>query len=94
MIDITSPQIDQYLKTTLNVLKELGADEKRIITVYNKIDLLDSEERDDIKFNTGPVPGMHTAKSTPKFNSSFARNSVLFSIDISRPIQLDQIIFI
>ncbi len=52
VIDITSPQLDQYRETTLNVLKELGADDKRIITVYNKIDLLDSEQRDDIKFNT------------------------------------------
>ena len=53
VIDITSPQIDQYRKITLNVLKELGADEKRIITVYNKIDLLDNEKQNDIKFNTG-----------------------------------------
>lgn len=53
VIDITGPQIDQYRKTTLNVLKELGSDEKQIITVFNKIDLLDSKQRNDIKFNTG-----------------------------------------
>ena len=31
----------------------MGSDEKQIISVFNKIDLLDSKQRNDIKFNTG-----------------------------------------
>ena len=53
VIDITSSQTEQYRETTLNVLKELGADEKRIITVFNKIDQLDLDQRRDINIKSG-----------------------------------------
>lgn len=52
VIDVTSSQTDQYRKTTLDVLKELGADEKRIITVYNKIDLLDTDQRRNVNLKS------------------------------------------
>jgi GTP-binding protein HflX len=38
VVDISNPEFEQQLETTLSVLAELGADEKRIITVYNKLD--------------------------------------------------------
>ena len=38
VIDASNPLADQFLKTTLEVLKELGADEKQIVTVFNKLD--------------------------------------------------------
>lgn len=40
VIDITSPDFNQHRKTTLRILEELGASEKPMITVFNKIDLL------------------------------------------------------
>ncbi|KAF0095201.1 MAG: GTP-binding protein HflX [Puniceicoccaceae bacterium 5H] len=40
VLDVTSPEVDAHRETTLEVLKELGADDKRIITVYNKVDRL------------------------------------------------------
>lgn len=40
VIDISSPQIDAFAETTLKVLKEIGASNKKIITVFNKVDLL------------------------------------------------------
>lgn len=40
VIDITSPEFNQHRKTTLRILKELGASNKPMITVFNKIDLL------------------------------------------------------
>ena len=39
VLDIANPQVEQHWETTLSVLKELGAEEKKIIVVFNKIDL-------------------------------------------------------
>lgn len=39
VVDVSSPEFEEQQATTLEVLKELGADEKQIVTVYNKIDL-------------------------------------------------------
>jgi GTP-binding protein HflX len=39
VLDINAPEVEAFHRTTLEVLQELGADQKRIITVFNKIDL-------------------------------------------------------
>ncbi len=39
VVDASHPESREQSETTLRVLHELGADEKRIITVHNKIDL-------------------------------------------------------
>ncbi len=49
VLDATSPDVFTYHRTTLNVLAELGAEEKPTLTVFNKIDALGapgSEERE------------------------------------------------
>ncbi|MCF7732630.1 MAG: GTPase HflX [Akkermansiaceae bacterium] len=43
--DATAPEIEQFHETTLAVLKELGADDKPMISVLNKIDLVTDPER-------------------------------------------------
>ncbi len=48
IVDVSSPDRQQQATTTLQVLKELGAEEKRILTVYNKIDQVSPEERSDL----------------------------------------------
>ena len=40
-LDASSPEIDRFYDTTLEVLEELGAGDKKIITVLNKSDLLE-----------------------------------------------------
>jgi GTPase len=40
LIDISSPDIERHIGTTLRVLNELGATNKKVITVFNKIDLV------------------------------------------------------
>lgn len=40
VMDATSPEVDRFHDTTLEVLGELGAEDKEIITVLNKIDLV------------------------------------------------------
>ena len=41
VLDASSPDIYDHYQTTVNVLAELGADEKRIIVLFNKIDKLE-----------------------------------------------------
>lgn len=43
VVDVSNPEFEQQLETTLDVLSELGADEKRIVTVFNKVDLCRDE---------------------------------------------------
>ncbi len=43
VLDISSPQLEAEWETTLSVLRELGADEKNIQIVFNKLDLIDRE---------------------------------------------------
>jgi len=43
VIDASHPQFEKQSFAVYNVLKELGADAKPVITVFNKIDKLDSE---------------------------------------------------
>lgn len=44
VLDVTNPEVERHHETTLQVLKELGADTKNIITVFNKVDC-HSDER-------------------------------------------------
>ncbi len=39
LLDISSPCVEEQWETTMNVLKELGAEDKNILPVFNKIDL-------------------------------------------------------
>ena len=41
VLDAGQPRAQEFYKTTMDVLKELGADQKRIITVFNKIDTVE-----------------------------------------------------
>ena len=43
VLDASNPYMEEHQKTTLSVLEELGAEDIEIITVINKIDLLDNE---------------------------------------------------
>jgi GTP-binding protein HflX len=45
VLDATSPEIERFHETTLHVLGELGAVEKKTITVLNKIDLVEDPDR-------------------------------------------------
>ena len=49
VLDINSPEVDSHAATTLSVLTELGAKDKKIITVFNKLDALwDEATRQDL----------------------------------------------
>lgn len=57
IVDASNPEFHSHIATTHEVLKELGADEKRIITVYNKIDLCaEPPIRRGLTDRASPVP--------------------------------------
>jgi GTPase len=45
LIDISNPDVEEMIEATFSVLKELQADDKPMITVFNKIDKCDQEEK-------------------------------------------------
>ena len=53
VLDISHPEVDLHHTSALEVLKEIGADSSRIITVYNKVDLLDGSK--EIRRNHRPT---------------------------------------
>lgn len=53
VLDISHPEVDLHHTSALEVLKEIGADNSRIITVYNKVDLLDGNK--EIRINHKPT---------------------------------------
>lgn len=44
VLDVNNPEIESHKETTLSVLEELGASDKTILTVFNKIDILHDED--------------------------------------------------
>ena len=42
VVDGSSEDVEEHIRTTNEVLKELGADKKRTLTIFNKVDKLDS----------------------------------------------------
>ena len=49
VIDGSSENVEEHFQTTLDVLKELGADEKRTIPAINKIDVISTERLEELK---------------------------------------------
>lgn len=49
VIDGSSENVEEHFQTTLDVLKELGADEKRIIPAINKIDVISTKRLEELK---------------------------------------------
>lgn len=49
VLDLTNPEVERHHATTLQVLKELGADTKKVITVFNKIDRANDTDTVQIK---------------------------------------------
>jgi GTP-binding protein HflX len=65
VLDVNSPDVEAHAETTLNVLGELGAKEKKIITVFNKIDALwDESTRTELalKFPDALFLSAHTGE--------------------------------
>ena len=51
VVDLSNPQFEEHMETTVAVLNELGAEDKEILTVFNKIDLLKSNDLENLKLS-------------------------------------------
>lgn len=45
VLDATNPEVEDHYNTTMTVLREIGADRNPMITVFNKIDILEDERQ-------------------------------------------------
>lgn len=63
VLDASSPEMDAFYDTTLDVLEELGAAEKRMIVVCNKVDLLEDPVRRLVLENRYPGAIFMSARS-------------------------------
>ena len=69
VLDVNSPEVEAHSQTTLKVLNELGAKDKTILTVFNKVDdLWDPETRHGLELQ---YPGAlfiiaHTGEGVPE----------------------------
>jgi GTP-binding protein HflX len=71
VVDISNPEFEQQLNTTNAVLKELGAEEKRMITVFNKLDRV-PEVRIPKGMSTPAVPvSAQTGEGLPELTAQF-----------------------
>ena len=61
VVDLTANDFDMHVKVTEKVLKEIGAEDKEMITCYNKTDLLDRSSLDALNF-TGKNSFLISAK--------------------------------
>lgn len=49
VVDASDPNADREIEAVNNVLKEIGAHDKRSVLVYNKVDLLSDEQRKELE---------------------------------------------
>lgn len=69
VLDVNSPEVDAHAKTTLEVLKELDAGDKKIITVFNKIDSLwypETKQALAIQYPESHFISAHTGEGIPE----------------------------
>jgi GTP-binding protein HflX len=45
VLDASDPEVERFYATTIEVMAELGAEKKRLLTVFNKVDLVDDPAR-------------------------------------------------
>lgn len=75
VVDVSNPEYEEQEKTTLEVLKELGAEEKSIVTVYNKIDLCGDSHAQQRSNSSGKklFASAHTGEGLADLTSEFER---------------------
>ena len=65
VVDLSNPEFEAQMKTTNKVLAELGAEDKEMLTVYNKVDLV-SDENTKLRANLLSPRHVFTSAQTGK----------------------------
>lgn len=68
VLDASQERVFQFYDTTMNVLKELGAEDKKMLVVLNKIDLLDEARRRRVAthFDRPALVSLKTGEGMPE----------------------------
>jgi len=69
VLDVNSPEVEAHAETTLKVLNELGAKDKTILTVFNKIDdMWDAQTRQglELQFPGALFISAHSGEGVPE----------------------------
>lgn len=74
VVDVSHPSFEDHMEVVLQTLKELNAADKEIITVYNKIDKLDTEDLNEK--NTETKTGDVFISAFNKINIEALKNAV------------------
>jgi len=90
VIDGSSENVQDHYKTTLEVLKELGADEKKIIPAINKIDLISDERLKELK-NIFPEAVLISVKNRVGIDALLNKiNEMLFNNIVRNSLKIPQ----
>ncbi len=90
VIDGSSENVEDHYKTTLEVLKELGADEKKIIPAINKIDLISDERLKELK-NIFPEAVLISVKNRVGIDALLNKiNEMLFNNIVRNSLKIPQ----
>ena len=90
VIDGSSENVRDHYKTTLEVLKELGADEKKIIPAINKIDLISDERLKELK-NIFPEAVLISVKNRMGIDALLNKiNEMLFNNIVRNSLKIPQ----
>ena len=90
VIDGSSENVEEHYKTTLDVLKELGADEKRIISAINKTDLISADKLQELK-NIFPEAVLISVQKRHGFESLLDKiNEMLLSNIVRKTLKIPQ----
>ena len=90
VIDGSSENVRDHYKTTLEVLKELGADEKKIIPAINKIDLISDERLKELK-NIFPEAVLISVKNRVGIDALLNKiNEMLFNNIVRNSLKIPQ----
>ncbi|RYD33023.1 MAG: GTPase HflX [Verrucomicrobiaceae bacterium] len=67
VLDASQERVFEFYETTMAVLKELGADDKKMLVVLNKIDLLPAERRSQVAthFSNPALVSLKTGEGLP-----------------------------
>jgi GTP-binding protein HflX len=69
VLDVSNPEVEAHMNTTLSVLGELGASDKTILTVFNKTDLLKDPDKQvdlSLRYPKAIFLSVHTGEGISK----------------------------
>lgn len=86
VVDVTHPNAPEQVQTVIDVLEELGADDKRIVTALNKVDLLmrngpASVPIDDLLARLGPAADLAVNPVATSAQNGFGFETLMAQVE-------------